>query len=127
MSGDNRDLLNVDSHGENLVVSVAAGRLIALDVVDDFSDALHDLLEQRPERTWMIDFGGVTFMVTPAVNALLTTMKGLRSSGGNLILCGLNENIRRVFALMKLDQVFTIRESVAVAIEELARSDQGGS
>ena len=69
----------------------------------------------------MLDFRDVTFIVTPAINTLLSVMKHLRTAGGDLVLTGLNRDIRHIFELMRLDEVLTITPDEASALAEFEK------
>ena len=118
--------IRTESRGGVLLLEVDARQLTALTAVDEFDRQLRQLLQHQTERSWIIDFHDVTFLVTPAINTLLVVLKKLRGDGGMLVLCGLNENIRRVFTLMKLDQVFVLRRDAAEALRGLTSSGAQG-
>lgn len=108
MPENSSPIVEITPHGRTVLLSVAAGQLTALRTVDAFGDELAAVIDTRSESRFVIDFHGVTFMVTPAVNALLKASKQLKDRGGQLVVCGLNKNIEHVFKLMKLDRVLQI-------------------
>ncbi|WP_299407576.1 STAS domain-containing protein [Acaryochloris sp. IP29b_bin.148] len=59
-------------------------------------------------KTILIDLQDVTFMNSSAIGALVATLKAVRAKGGNLSLCSLNDQVRIVFELTKMDQIFDI-------------------
>jgi anti-sigma B factor antagonist len=119
MAESETPLFHLTPHGPVLQATIAAQHLTALDVADEFCDALHDLIESRREAYWLLDFQAVTFMVTPAVNALVNAAKQVRSRGGELAVTGLNKNIAQVFSLMRLDEVFGIHADVEAGVKAL--------
>ena len=131
MPQDPQNILNVSQHDDVLLLDVAADQLTALQTVDTFAEQLTALIAKRPEAWYVINFHDVTFMVTPAVNALLQASRQLKQRGGQIVVCGLNENIRRVFTLMKLDRVIHIEPAPDAGLRriESLRGDRspGGS
>jgi anti-anti-sigma factor len=119
MSDNTPQMIQITQHGESVLLSVSAGQLTALRTIDAFGDALSAAVSTRSESRFVIDFVGVTFMVTPAVNALLKASKQLKQRNGRLIICGLNRNIDHVFKLMKLDRVLTIAPDAETALQQL--------
>lgn len=89
---------------------VAADQLTALSALDQFDRELRALLPKLTQKRCVIDFQRVTFMVTPAINALLALQNHLKSRGGRLTVAGLSDPIRRVFELTKLDKAFEIAD-----------------
>lgn len=102
-----------------LIVEIVAAQLSALRAVERLEKELDALHQTRAETRWVLDFAGVTFVVTQAISALMVTHKRLRSKQGELIIVGLSDPIRRVFRIMKLDQVFRLAGSRDEALEAL--------
>lgn len=67
-------------------------------------------------RKLVIDLGGVPYMDSSGVATLVEAMQKARSSGGQLILCCLQEKVRSIFEIARLDMVFTIVESPEQAL-----------
>ena len=57
----------------------------------------------------VLDLGGVSFVFSDALDALLAFRREVRAVGGHLILCNLRPQIREVFTVTRLDRVFDIR------------------
>lgn len=64
----------------------------------------------RPERL-VIDLTQVPYMDSSGVATLVEAMQVSRRSGGKLVLCGLQEKVRSIFEIARLDTVFVIVES----------------
>lgn len=59
-------------------------------------------------KTILVDLQDVTFMNSSAIGALVATLKAVRAGGGEMCLCSLNEQVRIIFELTKMDQIFKI-------------------
>lgn len=112
-------IIQLEPHGEALLLTVASGQLTNLNAIDRFDHKMKELSQSRAERNWVLNFCDVTFIVTPAINTILVIMKRLRAKGGDLVLTGLNRDIRHIFELMRLDEVLTIAADVTAALEAL--------
>lgn len=115
-SSDGADLFELEPRGPTLVLHVRAEQLTVVAATDRFDEGVRTLLAERSERNWVMDFRSVTFMVTPAVNSILVAHKHLSAAGGAIVLTGLSDNIRQIFALMRLDEVIPIASSVEGAV-----------
>ena len=62
---------------------------------------------QQGNRQIVIDFTRVDFIDSSCLGALISILKSL-SGDGQLILCALNANIKNMFALTRMDRVFTL-------------------
>lgn len=69
-----------------------------------------DAQEGRP-RTLIIDLGGVPYMDSSGVATLLEALRAAQKHGGRLILCSLQDRVRSILEITRLDAVFTIVES----------------
>ena len=69
----------------------------------DVNDVLADGV-----KTILIDLKDVTFMNSSAIGSLVATLKAVRGEGGTLSLCSLNDQVRIIFELTKMDNIFDI-------------------
>lgn len=56
----------------------------------------------------LVDFQDVTFMNSSGLGVLVAIRKGVCSAGGELILCSLNEQVKMVFELTKMNRLFKV-------------------
>ncbi len=66
----------------------------------------------RGERKILIDFGRTGYIDSSGLGALVSISKNVRERGGELRLAGLNEDLRSLFELTKLDTLFAISDTV---------------
>ncbi len=80
---------------------------------------LKDLVQQaldQGERKFLIDFSATGYIDSSGLGALVSISKKIREQGGELRLAELNEDLRSLFELTKLDTLFAISESQADAL-----------
>lgn len=63
------------------------------------------------ERKVVIDFTNTGYIDSSGLGALVSLSKKIRDQGGELKLAGLNEDLRTLFELTKLDTLFTIADT----------------
>jgi anti-sigma B factor antagonist len=63
-----------------------------------------------------IDFSRTGYIDSSGLGALVSISKRVRESGGELRLAGLNEDLRSLFELTKLDTLFAIAETPQQAL-----------
>jgi serine/threonine-protein kinase RsbW len=71
-------------------------------------------------RRLLLNLGGVTFMSSSGLRALLLLRKELLGRGGELRLCGMSREVFEVFELTGFTQVFAIHTSCAAAMAAFA-------
>ena len=64
------------------------------------------------DRKFLIDCTHTAYIDSSGLGALVTTSKKIRENGGELRLAGLNEDLRSLFELTKLDSLFHIVPTV---------------
>jgi anti-sigma B factor antagonist len=70
----------------------------------------------RGDRRLLIDFSQTGYIDSSGLCALVSISKRIRESGGELRLAVLNEDLRSLFELTKLDTLFTITETPEQAL-----------
>jgi anti-sigma B factor antagonist len=63
------------------------------------------------ERKFLIDFANTGYIDSSGLGVLVSLSKKIREQGGELRLANLNEDLRTLFELTKLDTLFSIAES----------------
>jgi anti-sigma B factor antagonist len=80
---------------------------------------LKDLVQaalDRGELRLLIDFSRTGYIDSSGLGALVSVSKKIREAGGELRLSGLNEDLRSLFELTKLDTLFAIAETPKQAL-----------
>ena len=70
----------------------------------------------KGERRILIDFSETGYIDSSGLGALVSISKRVREAGGELRLSGLNEDLRSLFELTKLDTLFAIAETPQQAL-----------
>ena len=68
------------------------------------------------ERKFLVDFSKAGYIDSSGLGALVSISKKVREQGGELRLSGLNEDLRSLFELTKLDTLFSISDSTKQAL-----------
>ena len=58
----------------------------------------------------LVNLGGAGFIDSSALATLVSGMKQARQKGGDLVICALQQPVRIIFELTRLDKAFTIAE-----------------
>ncbi|CAN1212564.1 Anti-sigma factor antagonist [Tumidithrix helvetica PCC 7403] len=78
-----------------------------------------DLLDAGIE-TILLDFQNITFMDSSGLGAMVATLQAVRAKGATLYLCSLNDQLKIILEMTKMDKIFTIlpdRAAFDLAIE----------
>ena len=73
------------------------------------------MIEKKP-RQLIVDLSRVTYIDSSGLTALIEGMQNVEQYGGKFVLAGLQETIRTIFEIARLDQVFQIFPDVDAAL-----------
>jgi anti-sigma B factor antagonist len=106
----------VTKSGDVLVIDVE-GQLI----VGNRQELKQKVLEELEggERKFVVDFTNTGYIDSSGLGVLVSLSKKIREQGGELRLSNLNEDLRTLFELTKLDTLFKIADSRDEALEGL--------
>jgi len=68
------------------------------------------------DRKYLIDFTRTGYIDSSGLGVLVSLSKKIRDEGGELRLAGLNEDLKTLFELTKLDTLFAISDSATEAL-----------
>jgi anti-sigma B factor antagonist len=77
--------------------------------------SLNAMIDQNPERV-VIDLSEVTYIDSAGLAALIQAMQRVEAYGGKFLLAGLQETVRSIFEISRLDQVFQIFPNTDAAL-----------
>ena len=80
---------------------------IDLHVSQTVTAVLSDLIGKKPERL-VVDLSEVSYIDSAGLAALIQAMQKVEGFGGKFMLAGLQETVRSIFEISRLDQVFQI-------------------
>ena len=98
----------VNTEGDVTVI-VVEGQLIVGNR-QELKQTVLDSLEAG-SRKFLIDFAGTGYIDSSGLGVLVSLSKKIREHGGELRLANLNDDLRSLFELTKLDTLFQISKS----------------
>jgi anti-sigma B factor antagonist len=88
---------------------------IDLHVSPSITASLNEMIEKKPKRL-VVDLSEVTYIYSAGLAALIQAMQKVEGYGGKFRLAGLQETVRSIFEISRLDQVFQIFPDVDGAL-----------
>src|SRR2546423_3276490 len=88
---------------------------IDLHVSPSVTASLNAMIEKKPRRL-VVDLSEVTYIDSAGLAALIEAMQKVEGYGGRFLLAGLQETVRSIFEISRLDQVFQIFPDVDTAL-----------
>ena len=88
---------------------------IDLHVSPRISATLNAAVKAKP-RNLVVDMGSVSYIDSSGLAVLIEAMQKVEKYGGKFALAGLQENVKPIFEIARLDQVFQIYPDVDSAV-----------
>src|SRR5207247_5607496 len=88
---------------------------IDLHISPGVTESLNAMIKKKPERI-VIDLSRATYIDSAGVAALILAMQEVEGYGGKFLLSGLQETIRSIFEISRLDRTFRIFPNVDAAL-----------
>jgi anti-sigma B factor antagonist len=88
---------------------------IDLHVSPSVTASLNAMIEKKPRRL-VVDLSEVTYIDSAGLAALIEGMQKVEGYGGRFLLAGLQETVRSIFEISRLDQVFQIFPNADAAL-----------
>ena len=88
---------------------------IDLHVSPRVASALGAMIEKKPHRL-VVDLAKVTYIDSSGLAVLIEAMQNVEAYGGKFILAGIQDNVKPIFEIARLDQVFIIFPHVDAAL-----------
>ena len=111
-------LINVEQHPEAVVVRIKAEKIEEYNV-QQVQDAMSLAIAEVSPKPVVLELSGVIFLQSLALGALLRILTECRTREQPLFLVGLNSDLKELFRVTRLNQVFRIIADVPAVIELL--------
>ena len=106
--------INARKDAKGVLVIEVDGQLIVGNR-QELKQKVLDALEAG-DRKFLVDFTRTGYIDSSGLGVLVSLSKKIRDEGGDLRLAGLNEDLKTLFELTKLDTLFAISDSAQDAL-----------
>lgn len=86
--------------------------------VGEFKTAVREVLQAHTRL--VLDLSDVKFIDSSGLSALLTCLLAAHARQSDLRLCSLNQSVRALFDLLRLNSVFSVHDDVDLALKSYA-------
>jgi len=102
----------------NLEIAVLEprGSLIGGEETDELKTKARDLIEQGNKKL-VLDLGGVTYINSSGIGALVSVHTMYQKAQGKIKLCNVAKGVQNVFVITKLTSVFDLEEDRDQAVK----------
>jgi anti-sigma B factor antagonist len=112
-----RQRLQVEDYGEVSVVNFVDKRILDEQNIQEIGKDLFSLVENLGRKKILLNFGNVELLSSAALGKLLTLHKKVKTAGGKLTLCNINEDLYEVFEITKFNKLLDIQKDEQTALQ----------
>ena len=99
---------------DRLSILALAGE-IDLHVLPIVTTSLTEMIAKKPKQL-VVDLSGVSYVDSVGVVAIIDAMQAVKAYGGKFALAGLQETVRSILEMSRLDHIFSIFPDVDGAL-----------
>jgi anti-sigma B factor antagonist len=114
-------ILQIEQNGTVTIVRFLTSDLSAGAVVEAVSDELSALVEEQERRVLLIDLGEIQKLSSSLLGRLIALHKRLLVLGGEMAICRIDPDIRKVFDVCQLPRLLHLYSDERDASAALAR------
>jgi anti-sigma B factor antagonist len=111
-----RKRMVVSKVGDLAIVRFSDRKIVDSANIEEMGEELFSIVEKDKYKDVLLNFEGVEFMSSAALNKLILMDKRVKSAQGKLRLCNLRAEILEVFTITRLNRVFDIKKTEAEAL-----------
>ena len=116
MSGDAGDISVKKDAGPGVVVVSPTGE-VDMSRSPALRETLRAVNDEKPNRL-VVDLETVSYMDSSGLATLVESMRTAKGNGTQMVLAGMNQRVRAIFEIARLDQFFSIVDTVDAALSE---------
>ena len=100
-----------------VVVTFRATSILDDGTVESIRQDLYSLVDEQARRKVLLDFGHVRFLTSAMLGVLIALHKKSQAIKGKLVICGLRPDLKKIFAITKLDSILEFADDEADALK----------
>lgn len=108
---------SVTTIGEVVTVRFTDKKIVDSGSIEEMGAELISLVDKDHLKHVLLNFDGVEFLSSAALNKLILMDKKVKQVGGILRLCNLRAEIMEIFTITRLNRVFDIRKTESEALK----------
>ena len=112
-----RKRMAVTKVGDLAIVRFSDRKIVDSANIEEMGEEMFSIVDKDKCKDVLLNFDGVEFMSSAALNKLILMDKRVKGAQGKLRLCNLRAEILEVFTITRLNRVFDIKKTEAEALK----------
>ena len=107
----NRETVTVECTQVDDIDVLSLEGVLSDDTITEIREVIEGVIDRGTTRL-ALEMSGVNYISSAGIGMLVSVKRRSTREGFRLSLCGLNSDLQELFTLTRLDQVFTLADSV---------------
>ena len=116
-----RPAIELEHVGDVTLVKFGESELLDEESIQQIAAELYKLAERPECRHLVLNLDSVSKISTQMLGTFFTLHRKLKSTGGKLVVCRVDQGLREIFSLMKLPHFVTLYEDEQEALQAFSR------
>lgn len=118
MSAASHRRIEVEEVGDVTIARFADKKILDETRIQHIGNQLFGLVDEDKRQKIVLDFDNVEYLSSAALGKLITLDKKVKAAGGQLRMCNIRPEIKEVFVITRLDQLFKMFDDQESALEK---------
>lgn len=106
------------THNDSVVIFSLTGRINNQEETTPILEKL-DLELNESKKEFIYNLENLDYITSSGLNFFLRSMTRIRNVDGELVFCSVNSTVNKLFKISKLNEIFSITDSVTEGIKKL--------
>ena len=110
-------VVNIKTEDGVTIISFNTPTMLAGPGLDEVSRSISETIVSQEPKSVVVDFSKVKFFSSQTLGILIEMRKKLSERNGEVVICGIDPQLYRVFKITNLDKIFTFFNDISAAEE----------
>jgi anti-anti-sigma factor len=121
---DEKKGVEIETKGNAGIVSFQTSSISDVDEINAISEKIADFIDKNQPNRLIFDFKQVKFFSSQVLGILINLRSKLSSNKGEVLICGINPQLHRVFKITNLDKIFRFFPDIERAINATGATNE---
>lgn len=100
------------SLSDKVLVLNLKGKIIS----DTDLESVHNSLQSQESNSWVFNMDELSHINSTGINFIIRSLTRSRVNNGDLVLCAVRGNVKSLFEIAKINEIFTIYDEIEEAL-----------
>ncbi len=113
--------MNLETKKIGTIIEIFLSGRLDVHLSASIEKSIDKLIEEEPGTDLLINLKDVEYMSSSGLRIFVSTMRVLKESKRKLVLCHMNDSVKKIFEVVELMDMFDIYDTEEAALEALKK------